>query len=468
MTRIGIALSGGGHRATIWGLGVLLYLADAGRQKDVGVIASVSGGSIANGVVAHEMDYRQASADEVRSKVRPLLRHVAHDGLFFWGPSTNAFVITVLGLFILGALGFLAGLIMAFIGGIGLVPGIVLVASLVVLTAGITVFTRRSAVVDSALARTHFSLDGKPTRLADVERSLDHVMCATELQAGEHFYFAPTFLYSYRFGRGQPAGLQLSTAVQASACLPGAFAARRLPTRAHLFQRSATVDEPPQVPAEMLCTDGGVYDNMADQWLAGLPARIAENPGLKVKSRAVDEIVVVNSSAGPDWVPVRRSWLPIRNELTTLSRAKDVQYAVSTSTRRHRLVTDWDAAAKAGHGTHGALVHIGQSPFEVPDHFVRATEHWPQRAIRAKEALSWLGDTDENKTAWAQIAKDNRGVPTMLGKLNADTTARLLWHAYVVAACNLHVILRDFPLPTRLPTQDDFRNLICQERRGTS
>jgi hypothetical protein len=114
-------------------------------------------------------------------------------------------------------------------GGIGLTAGIVLVASLVVLSAGITVFTRRSAVVDSALARTHFSHDGKPTELAEVERSLDHVMCATELQAGEHFYVTPSFLYSYRFGRGEPAELRLSTAVQASACLPGAFAARRLP-----------------------------------------------------------------------------------------------------------------------------------------------------------------------------------------------------------------------------------------------
>jgi hypothetical protein len=229
MTRIGVALSGGGHRATIWGLGVLLYLADAGRQRDVGVIASVSGGSIANGVIAHEMDYQQASAEDVRTRIRPLLRHVAYTGLFFWGPSTNAFVIAVLSLLGLGVLGFLAGLIMAFTGGAGLTAGIVLVASLVVLAAGTTVFTWRSAVVDSALARTHFSHDGKPTKLAEVERSLDHVMCATELQAGEHFYFAPSFLYSYRFGRGEPAELRLSTAVQASACLPGAFAARRLP-----------------------------------------------------------------------------------------------------------------------------------------------------------------------------------------------------------------------------------------------
>ena len=66
MTRIGVALSGGGHRASVFGAGLLLYLADAGRQGDVGIIASVSGGSITNGVVAHEMDYRKASAADVR------------------------------------------------------------------------------------------------------------------------------------------------------------------------------------------------------------------------------------------------------------------------------------------------------------------------------------------------------------------------------------------------------------------
>ena len=49
MTRVGVALSGGGHRASVWAAGLLLYLADAGRNGDVGVIASVSGGSITNG-----------------------------------------------------------------------------------------------------------------------------------------------------------------------------------------------------------------------------------------------------------------------------------------------------------------------------------------------------------------------------------------------------------------------------------
>src|SRR5262245_33332600 len=49
---IGIAISGGGHRATAFGLGVLLYLVDSGLNRRVRTITSVSGGSILNGYVA--------------------------------------------------------------------------------------------------------------------------------------------------------------------------------------------------------------------------------------------------------------------------------------------------------------------------------------------------------------------------------------------------------------------------------
>jgi len=37
----------------------------------------------------------------------------------------------------------------------------------------------------------------------------------------------------------------------------------------------------------------------------------------------------------------------------------------------------------------------------------------------------------------------------------------LLWHGYVLAACNLHVLLPDFKLPS-LPAEDEFRELIGQ------
>src|SRR5689334_3024278 len=92
---IGVAISGGGHRATVWGLGTLLYLVDAGKHREVAAISSVSGGSITNGVVAHEVDLPQTDAPTFDAKVAPLVRHVADTGLFFWGPATNVYVISV-------------------------------------------------------------------------------------------------------------------------------------------------------------------------------------------------------------------------------------------------------------------------------------------------------------------------------------------------------------------------------------
>jgi predicted acylesterase/phospholipase RssA len=456
MARLSVALSGGGHRAAVWGAGVALYLADSGRSRDVGAISSVSGGSITNGVIAAEMDFARANPDQVRRWLRPLIRHVAHTGLFFWGPRTNGYVIAVIAALGLGAAALLTGLVLALAGGIGLVSGIVLLAGLVVLAGGLRLFARRSAVVDGALARTHFSRSGRPIRLADVRRSLDHVFCATELQAGDHLYLAPTFLYSYRFGVGVPADLPLSTAVQASACLPGAFGPRRLPTAGHDFRRDPAVTMPADPPADMVLTDGGVYDNMAEQWAAGLDRRLRANPTLPVAAPVLDALIVANASAGLAWQALRPSRLVLGGELAALKRVQSVQYDVSTSHRRQQLVQRWDAAARAGMGLQGALVHIAQSPYEVADVFAAADAAWPARAERARKVIALLGDTDAGRAEWVAHARRSRLVPTVLRRLGPDTTAHLLWHAYVLAACNLHILLDDFPLPAQLPTVADF------------
>src|SRR5437899_8796558 len=50
-TRTGVALSGGGYWSSAWGLGALLYLANARLSGGVVTVSSVSGGSIMNAVV---------------------------------------------------------------------------------------------------------------------------------------------------------------------------------------------------------------------------------------------------------------------------------------------------------------------------------------------------------------------------------------------------------------------------------
>jgi hypothetical protein len=49
---IGLCLSGGGHRASVFSLGALLYLVDANRHYDIKAISSVSGGSLTSGFLA--------------------------------------------------------------------------------------------------------------------------------------------------------------------------------------------------------------------------------------------------------------------------------------------------------------------------------------------------------------------------------------------------------------------------------
>ena len=107
-------------------------------------------------------------------------------------------------------------------------------------------------------------------------------------------------------------------------------------------------------------------------------------------------------------------------------------------------------------------MHIAQSPFEVPDAFCHAGTRWPQRSERAREALAWLGDTEQNRTAWTATAAASRSVPTVLRKLGPDPTASLLRHAYVLAACNLHVLLDCYPLSPAPPSEEEFRALIGQ------
>ena len=53
---VAVALSGGGFRATLAGLGVLQLLADCGLLGNVRYSSSVSGGSVANGLFAHHYD----------------------------------------------------------------------------------------------------------------------------------------------------------------------------------------------------------------------------------------------------------------------------------------------------------------------------------------------------------------------------------------------------------------------------
>ena len=441
--KIAIALSGGGHRASLFGLGVLLYLTDAGRNREVVSVSSVSGGSLTNAWIAQKGDYSNLTPEELESRiVRPFARRVAHVGTLWASWTTWVYIVALavgLGMvfavwwlpvgFVWRKICFASGLV-----GCGLLAGL------------------RGRVCALAFRRTLYSADGSPTLLREIERdNVQHVICATDVRAGHHVYFSGDFVCSYRLGWGSPAEFRLADAVQTSAAFPGGFPPRWLATKQHSFVGGAGA-----TPRFMVLSDGGVYDNMAEQWPIGVRSRKRRWPTHSDELQEPNTLVVVDASGPMRWARVRRLRIPAIGEVFALLRVIRVLYDKTTSTRRISLVDRFDREARDGRGLEGALVMINRSPYWTAGYFSELTESWPQRAKRAARVLEVLGD--KNRETWEHLAKENRSVTTTLSRLGPDVATNLLYHGYVSAMANLHVILA-FPLLT-VPSIDRFRQMV--------
>lgn len=429
MASIGVALSGGGHRAALFGLGVLLYLVDAEKNREVTSIASVSGGSLTNGFVAQAGNYRALSAQEFTPVAHELQRTIADKGTLWAYWQVKAYGVALLltlgapfAIWLLPLSGWIRLLLF-----IGLLVLFGLLAQL------------RGVVCGWAFRKALYSPSGSPTRLSEVATELDHVFCATDLHAGEHVYFSGRFVCSYRFGFGEPGDVPLHTVVQASAAYPGGFPPRWLPTKRHYFQDAQ--DAKAETTRHMALVDGGVYDNMADQWGFGVSRRNRRWATLSPGLREPDELVVVNSSTAMRFGSLGRLRIPLLGEALTFHRDVNVLYDNTTTPRRRLLHEAFVQAMRSSRGLRGALVQISQSPFDVASSFTRAGATDPP-AERARRVLDALGDT---RAEWTADTEANSSVKTTLSRISSPADARLVRHGYVLAMANLHVIL-DYPL----------------------
>src|SRR3954464_14027730 len=149
-TRTAIAMSGGGHRACVFALGALLYLADAGRLSQISSASSVSGGSFAHGVVAQDLDLATCSPGDAEQTVRRVARRVAHGGTVLAAPITIVYLVA------------LAVLLAAVLAGPWLLP-IAVGFRVLVFVAGLVVLgwfaALRGWVTAAALGHTLFTHD---------------------------------------------------------------------------------------------------------------------------------------------------------------------------------------------------------------------------------------------------------------------------------------------------------------------
>jgi hypothetical protein len=502
--RISVALSGGGHRATAWALGTLygmLAMRDAERAKGVdGVpieftaIASVSGGSIANGVFADELHKLGVDIDDValadfRRITWPLLQAVARTGLIPAKGRTRRYLLGLLTLLTFVVAAIVATVVAVFTTsrgtpgfawllplwlGVGALIGIALAvalrhvlaffAVLVVAAAGALTWgflgdtrgdaawiavvgllagtalllllliegaARRGAVFEHALDATFFG--GR--RLADVHSpQTRHVFCATELQSGHQCFLAPEILTEWNAGEGEPNGVRLATAVRASAALPLAFPPVELDLDrlgVRLARPWRPKGEPPVPVHNLVLTDGGVYDNMADEWEYGYPER-AERSDLLSPKAAANFLVVGNAGKDIGWERFGRTGLVWR-ELRGIKRDVDVVYDVSTSQRRRTLLRLFREAEQAGVGLVGVIAHMPTSPLDVCAAFTAD----PERGPRAEEARIALNNMHEH---WTTLADRNGNVATTLSAISVDTTVDLILQAAALVTVSCYVV----------------------------
>lgn len=285
-----VALSGGGFRATAFGLGVLLYLADSGLNKQVKTISSVSGGSIANGFVASECDF--AAMDEgaqFRAVAARLAQIISGKGTFsgFWLISRPPLIcLLVSGVIILAWLTNLlvAGLVFLFwdivVRPVSSTEVFQCLAA--VLVWGVAALNR-GELVFWWISRTF--LRSKPVTLGSVSgRAIDHVFCATDLTSSSPLFFSTKGggrIYSQSYGRGEGKDVALKRAIGASAAFPPLIP----PEPFKLFRHRFSGEGSP--PRTVWLSDGGVWNNLGtdwsrlrnawltaeQKWLKGLPER---------------------------------------------------------------------------------------------------------------------------------------------------------------------------------------------------
>jgi hypothetical protein len=526
--RVSVALSGGGHRASGWGIGTLyglLKTRDAeyakgadGRPFAFTSVASVSGGSITNGVVARETDLDAVTVDDFRTALGPLIETVATKGLipargrtwgYFltliaslvaflvalvvavtvvatvgrgdpsWGdlapwygaavvvvavlllivprvraarrhaPPPPAPVVVVVAVVAIAAIAYVTHRLAAnthgtaaWIAAVACVVGVALLGTLAV-----SVVSRRGDALRRALDRFHFhgdrlaDLRGKPTR---------HVFCATELQSGHQCFLSSDLVIEWNSGEGAPGQISLATAAQSSAALPGGFPPVELDLDALGVQltRPWEPDGAPPAPVRgFVLADGGVYDNMGDEWELGYADR-ARRSHLLDPAGAANFLVVANAGKNLGWKSFGASGRLTR-ELRGLMRDQSIEYDATTSQRRRMLLALFRQSEQSGKGLVGALAHVPTTPSAVCDAFQHDKD--TARAARAtacKHALDTCGEQ------WDAISRRNGNVSTTLGAISKACTVDLILHAATLTAVSCHVV-HGIGDPSAIPTRDE-------------
>jgi len=300
---VGLALSGGGYRAALFGLGTLWRLNDAGLLGKLDGITSVSGGSILAGVLAHRWQQLQFAA----------------------GRASNfaEVVATPLQAFCCQTIDVSAGI------------------------AGI--LTPFKSAGDFLIARYKKDLFGETT-LKDVATPADgaplFTFYATNLQTGRSFRLRQDKVSDWKIGESTSLKVPLATAVAASSAFPPLFSPIILHTDPAAWAGGSLAGD--QWRKRIVLADGGVYDNMGLEQLTG-------------GGRSSVDLVLV-SDAG---APFEYEEEPHEDYVRQLGRVRDILIDQTRALRKRWLIEGFEAGTRRG-GYWGVATRIGDYGASAP------------------------------------------------------------------------------------------------------
>ena len=232
--KIGLALSGGGFRATVFHLGMLARLAEDNHLEEVTFLSTVSGGSLCAGLVHAINGFAWPASGELINKVIPKAREL------------------------LTTQDLQRGLIWR------------------VLTSPLNIFETRANDL-SALMKERWGITAK---LSDLPKQPRWMINATCYETGKDWRFERFRMGDYQFGYTFDTNIPLSDAMAASAGFPGLIGALAFDTRPYSWfkyaDKSKELKEPTDPDSDMKRTtvpitppypkvhlwDGGAYDNL--------------------------------------------------------------------------------------------------------------------------------------------------------------------------------------------------------------
>lgn len=373
--QIGLALSGGGFRATVFHLGVLSRLAAEGLLNDISHLSTVSGGSLCGALVYSANGYRWPTPDEFYGMVVPHIARLIteHDlqGIYLRGILRNP----------------------------------------------LSIFRPRASDI-AYLIRSLWGIDASLKDLsapdADAGQPLWHIV-STSYETGKGWYFTQQRMGDYVFGYNMRPDFPISEAVAASSAVPGLVGPLVL---------DASRYEWLQFPSAQLLTpvdplfqkvhlwDGGVYDNLGLEPLTNYSGKVDS-----YEFRKGVDFLLVSDAAG---VPAHQAYGSLLNRPNSLMRLVDIFKDQVRALRARSTV---------------AYIKMSKHPFPPGRYFQidNSCAQMFRKAYRTAEEVAALteGYFPEEK------ARALAGMSTTLRNLTMDEFRDLYRHGFEVADVTL-------------------------------